>query len=213
MKVTVVDYGLSNLLSIKRGLEFLGVEPFITSNDEEVLKAEKLILPGVGAFEDAMKGLKYFKLDEAIKKKVNQGIPLLGVCLGMQMLFEESEENGLYQGLSFVPGRVELIPDIDIDKNKQCVPHIGWEKIRPINQRKTFNSILLDDKLIEKEVYFIHSYEGKVKNSEHIIAVSEYGGRDICAVIGNNNVFGCQFHPEKSGEIGLKILENFINIE
>lgn len=212
MKVTVIDYGLSNLLSIKRGLEFLGIEPFITNDNKEILNAQKLILPGVGAFEDGMKGLKYFKLDEAIKKRVNEGIPLLGICLGMQMLFEESEENGVYEGFSFIPGRVELIPDRDINKNKQCVPHIGWEKIRPTNQRKTFDSILLDDKLIEKEMYFLHSYEGKVKDQKHLVAISEYGGRNICAVVENKNVFGCQFHPEKSGELGLQILKSFLNM-
>lgn len=213
MKVTIIDYGLSNLLSIKRGLEFLGIEPFITNDNNDVLKAERLILPGVGAFEDGMKGLKYFKLDEAIKKRVEEGIPLLGICLGMQMLFEQSQENGLHQGLSFVPGYVKLIPYTDENKNKQCVPHIGWEKIWPTNRKKIFDSFLLGSELVGKEMYFLHSYEGKVRNQEHIIAVSEYGGRDICAAINNKNVFGCQFHPEKSGEMGLQVLKNFINIQ
>ncbi len=212
MKIVVVNYGLSNLLSVKRAFEHCGAEIVITGNPEEVMTADKIVLPGVGAFKDGMKGLVSLGLDEAIKSKVVTSTPLLGICLGMQMLFDESDENGVHQGLGLIGGRVEKIPEIDCNDLKQCVPHIGWNILKPNNGKEQFDNELLQKIESGKEVYFVHSYEAKPVDQNSNLANTIYGGRNICAVAGKDNVYGCQFHPEKSGETGLSIIRNFINL-
>ena len=167
MKVTVIDYGLSNLLSVRHAFAHFGAETLLTSDPADVLAAEKLVLPGVGAFKDGMDGLARLGLIEPIRQKAAAGTPLLGICLGMQMLFDESEEFGLHKGLGLIPGRVVKIPDTDVDGHPQKVPHISWDPLYP-------------------------------------------GGREICAAASQGSVLGCQFHPEKSGAVGLKIIEEFL---
>lgn len=208
--ITVVNYGLSNLLSVERSIKLFGEEVNITGDYKEVLKSKKVVLPGVGAFQDGMKQLKKLHLDEAIIEISQKDIPLLGICLGMQMLFDESDENGLCKGLGIIKGRVERIPALDINENKQLVPHIGWERIMPEQGEEHFKSEIFCDSIIGEEMYFVHSYEGKPQDKCNILANAIYGGRNICAAVIKDNVIGCQFHPEKSGMQGLKIVKNFV---
>ncbi len=210
MTVTIIDYGLSNLLSVKRAFEYMGADTLVTSDPNEVMKAEKLVLPGVGAFADGIAGLKEKSLFEPIIKQAKNGVPLLGICLGMQMLLSKSEEFGEHAGLNLIEGTVERLPDTDVDGVRQCVPHIGWSRL--YERGKGFRNTLLQAFPKEKEVYFVHSYEAKPYDPFCVVATACYGGREICAVVKNRNgnVTGCQFHPEKSGEAGLTIIEKFI---
>ena len=188
MKVTIIDYGLSNLLSVQHAFAHFGAETLLTSKPEDVLAADALVLPGVGAFQDGMAGLEKLGLVEPIRQKAAAGTPLLGICLGMQMLFDESEEFGLHKGLGLIPGRVVKIPDTDIGGTV-------WAAVQP-----------------GEECYFIHSYEAKPTDETDCLAFTVYGGRRICAAATHGSVLGCQFHPEKSGEVGLKIIEEFMKL-
>ena len=210
MKVTVIDYGLSNLLSVQHAFAHFGAEVQVTSSPADVLAADALVLPGVGAFQDGMQGLEQLGLIEPIKQKTAQGTLLLGICLGMQMLFDESEEFGLHKGLGLIPGRVVRIPDVDADGSPQRVPHISWEPLYPGGGRADFAGTALAQLCAGEECYFIHSYEAKPLQDADCLAYTTYGGRQICAAATHGSVLGCQFHPEKSGEVGLKIIEEFL---
>ena len=210
MKVTVIDYGLSNLLSVRHAFAHFGAETLLTSDPADVLAAEKLVLPGVGAFKDGMDGLARLGLIEPIRQKAAAGTPLLGICLGMQMLFDESEEFGLHKGLGLIPGRVVKIPDTDVDGHPQKVPHISWDPLYPGGGRTDFSGTALAALKPGEECYFIHSYEAKPVRDEDRLADTVYGGREICAAASHGSVLGCQFHPEKSGAVGLKIIEEFL---
>lgn len=210
MKVTVIDYGLSNLLSVRHAFAHFGAETLLTSDPADVLAAEKLVLPGVGAFKDGMDGLARLGLIEPIRQKAAAGTPLLGICLGMQMLFDESEEFGLHKGLGLIPGRVVKIPDTDVDGHPQKVPHISWDPLYPGGGRTDFSGTALAALKPGEECYFIHSYESKPARDEDRLADTVYGGREICAAASHGSVLGCQFHPEKSGAVGLKIIEEFL---
>ena len=210
MKITVIDYGLSNLLSVRHAFAHFGAETLLTSDPADVLAAEKLVLPGVGAFKDGMDGLARLGLIEPIRQKAAAGTPLLGICLGMQMLFDESEEFGLHKGLGLIPGRVVKIPDTDVDGHPQKVPHISWDPLYPGGGRTDFSGTALATLKPGEECYFIHSYEAKPVRDEDRLADTVYGGREICAAASHGSVLGCQFHPEKSGEVGLKIIEEFL---
>ena len=212
MKVTVIDYGLSNLLSVCHALEHCGAEVLLTSRPREVLAADALVLPGVGAFRDGMAGLERQELIEPIRRKAGEGTPLLGICLGMQMLFDESEEFGVHKGLGLIPGRVVRIPDTDADGDPQRVPHISWQKLIPaghLDQEAGFAGTALAGVRPGQECYFIHSYEAKPAAEESRLADTVYGGRRICAAAVRGPVLGVQFHPEKSGPVGLEILRAF----
>lgn len=211
MKVTVIDYGLSNLLSVRRALKACGTESELTGSRTVIAAAQALILPGVGAFEDGMKGLTALSLVETIRQKCSEGTPLLGICLGMQMLFDESEEFGLHPGLALIPGRVERIPDTDAQGTPQRVPHIGWEAVRPPADR-TFAGTIFADVPPDGEMYFVHSYEAKPARAADRLAESDCGGRALCAAAQRGNVIGCQFHPEKSAETGLSVLRRFLTL-
>ena len=170
MKVTIIDYGLSNLLSVQHAFAHFGAETLLTSKPEDVLAADALVLPGVGAFQDGMAGLEKLGLVEPIRQKAAAGTPLLGICLGMQMLFDESEEFGLHKGLGLIPGRVVKIPDTDADGCPQRVPHISWNPLYPGGSRADFGGTVLAAVQPGEECYFIHSYEAKptdVKVAEH----------------------------------------------
>jgi glutamine amidotransferase len=195
----------------------------VTSAPKDVDKAEILILPGVGAFKDGMDGLSHLELVEPIIKKARSGCPLLAICLGMQMLFDESDEFGVTKGLGLIPGRVERIPDLNVRDERQRVPHVSWNGLYPPDigfvddprsegTEDNFGSTLLLGAQPGDEVYFIHSFEGKPVDNRHIAAVTYYGGRRICAIVSNDSVFGTQFHPEKSGAVGLNILKNFLSL-
>ena len=170
MKVTVIDYGLSNLLSVRHAFAHFGAETLLTSDPADVLAAEKLVLPGVGAFKDGMDGLARLGLVEPIRQKAAAGTPLLGICLGMQMLFDESEEFGRHKGLGLIPGRVVKIPDTDVDGHPQKVPHISWDPLYPGGGRTDFSGTALAALKPGEECYFIHSYEAKPGTEESILA-------------------------------------------
>ena len=202
--ITIIDYGIGNLKSVYNALGYLNIDCEITNNREKIEKAGKIILPGVGAFKDAMKNLEVRGLDKLIVKKAEEGIPILGICLGMQLLFDKSYEGGEFEGLSLIEGEIKKLDNNILEKEKVKIPHIGWNNLRI----KKVSPILKG--INENEfVYFVHSYYGAVKNEEDLISETIYGTNKIAAVVGNNNVFGTQFHPEKSGEVGLKILKNF----
>lgn len=202
--ITIIDYGMGNLKSVYNALGYLNIDCEITNNREKIEKAGKIILPGVGAFKDAMKNLEVRGLDKLIVKKAEEGIPILGICLGMQLLFDKSYEGGEFEGLSIIEGEIKKLDNNILEKEKVKIPHIGWNNLRI----KKVSPILKG--INENEfVYFVHSYYGAVKNKEDLISETIYGTNKIAAVVGNNNVFGTQFHPEKSGEVGLKILKNF----
>ncbi len=202
MSITIVDYDAGNLRSVEKALAFLGAETRIERDPEKVRSAEKLILPGVGAFGLAMEQLRSFGLDDALRDAVAKGTPLLGICLGMQLLFEESEESPGAAGLGILPGKVLHFPASDGLK----IPHMGWNslKVRP-------DSRLLAGLPEDPYVYFVHSYYLKADRREDVAAQSEYG-LVFDAAAEREQVFGCQFHPEKSSRTGLAILKNFISL-
>lgn len=208
-KVVIVDYGVGNLLSIYRAIEFCGFNATISSDINTILDATRVILAGVGAFKNGMRELKDRGLEEPIIALVNKGIPFLGICLGMQMLMDRSEEFGETQGLGLVSGNVIQIPENAISGKLQKIPHIGWScLLQPENAN--WDSTLLRDIKVGKSVYFVHSYMAIPENKKHQLAQCDYGGHMLAAVVQKDNIVGCQFHPEKSGEVGLKILRNFL---
>lgn len=210
MKITMIDYGLSNLLSVRRAFEHFGAEVEITASRGKILSAQALVLPGVGAFKDGMEGLRRLSLIDAIQAQAAAGAPLLGICLGMQMLFDESDEFGVHKGLGLIPGRVERIPCCTTQGDAQRVPHVGWNGLVPGGARCDFAGTALADVPLGGEVYFVHSYEAKPAHDEYCVANTSYGGRAVCAAAQKGSVLGCQFHPEKSGEVGLSVIHNFL---
>ncbi|QHE63139.1 imidazole glycerol phosphate synthase subunit HisH [Rossellomorea vietnamensis] len=201
--IGIVDYGMGNLFSVSKALERLNVPYFISDVQEELLSADGLILPGVGAFKDAMSLLEATHLKETILTFAESGKPLLGICLGMQLLFEESKENGTTKGLALLPGEVFRIPKEDREGNAYKVPHMGWNLLR--FQK---SSTLLEG-LTEGYVYFVHSYYVHEGSKDVIAASTEYARVEIPAVVSRGNIYGMQFHPEKSGGLGMQLLENF----
>ena len=209
-KITIINYGCGNILNLARSVEFLGYEAEITNDKEKLLNAEHLILPGVGAFSTAAKQLDKYNLYECISEYSKSKKPLLGICLGMQLLFTSSYEFGNHKGLGLIEGEVTKISG---NGNKELkVPHIGWNEIYPTNNKKEWGNKILKNTLIGKDFYFVHSYVGVTKNPQSTIAVCNYSNISIPAVVSKENIFGCQFHPEKSGENGLKVLKNFCEI-
>jgi len=196
--IAIIDYDAGNLKSVEKALLFLGEEVKITSNAEEILSADKIILPGVGAFGDAMEKLNTRGLSEVIREAVKRKIPLLGICLGLQLLFEASEESPGVDGLSVLKGKIKRIPD----KEGFKVPHIGWNSLKINPESKLFAGIPEDS-----YVYFVHSYY--LAAEEPIVAATTDYVVDIHAAVEKEHVFACQFHPEKSGDIGLRLLKNF----
>ena len=210
--ITIIDYGLGNILSVERGFEYFGVKVVLTSDKEEIRNASKLVLPGVGAFSVAMAELNSLGFTSVIKEVAKKGTPILGICLGMQMLLDESEEFGLEKGLGLIPGRVVSIPNHRADGVEQKIPHIGWNEIVVSDGCENWESKILKGIKQKDSFYFLHSYMALPENNKNCIADCFYGGVKISSVINNENIYGCQFHPEKSGEAGLAILKNFIQL-
>jgi glutamine amidotransferase len=208
--VTVIDYGVGNLLSVSSALEHCGAKVKITSDHNQILSSGHTVLPGVGAFAEGMKALKANGLDLVINRLADKGTPILGICLGMQMLFDVSEEFGISSGLGLIPGRVVAIPKLTSTGEVQKIPHVGWNELTDPNQGGSSQSCLLNEISPGGAVYFVHSFMANPLASSHLIAECNYGGTRIPAIVQNNNVYGCQFHPEKSGSLGLKILKNFL---
>lgn len=208
-EVTVIDYGVGNLLSVQRGFEHCGAKVTLTTDPERILSATRVVLPGVGAFENAMMALDALNLVGVIREVGRRKMPLLGICLGMQLLLEESDEFGITAGLGLIPGRVIAIPVQSISGVAQKVPNIGWNALLPSSARVDWNGTLLQDNRPGDASYFVHSFMAVPTDPVHRIADCVYGGHRIPAVIGRDQITGCQFHPEKSGEVGLKILRRF----
>ena len=208
LRVAVVDYGVGNLFSIKRALEHLGAEVVISDDVELLSKEQKIILPGVGSFEKGMYELKKRGLDKMLKESAEKGNTILGICLGMQLLMSKSYEYGEHEGLNLIEGKVVLFPKGGSDK----IPHVGWNSLKDpigktLSQATIFNSIKNN-----AFVYFVHSYMVVPEHDNDIISLTEYADVSYCSAIQNGSVMGCQFHPELSSEIGLKVLNNFLHI-
>ncbi|MBQ8995199.1 MAG: imidazole glycerol phosphate synthase subunit HisH [Oscillospiraceae bacterium] len=207
--ITIVDYGLSNLLSVKRAVEVCGEKALITSDPQVILDASAIILPGVGAFADGMNRLRELDLEAPMLQKVRDGTPFLGICLGMQMMFSSSEEGEPTAGLDIIQGSVVRIPDLGTNGKHQRVPHVGWEPTIEYGEDK---DSLFNGTAPNRECYYVHSYEAVPDDRSRIRGVCLYGGREVVSVVRNidGNAVGCQFHPEKSGKTGLNILQNFL---
>lgn len=201
--LAIIDYGVGNLFSLKSSLKAVGVEAVVTNDPEEIKKADRLILPGVGAFGDAAQKLFDSGLCGVITEKVESGTPLMGICLGMQLLFEKSYEYGEHQGLGFLKGKVIGMENTIPERLK--IPHIGWNALKFTKESSIFKYINEGDC-----VYFVHSFYA-VDCEDSLIATTEYG-KDLTAAVGKGNIYGCQFHPEKSGNVGLKILKAFSEV-
>ena len=201
--IGIIDYDAGNLRSVEKALQYLGKETIVTRDPEQIRKADKVILPGVGAFGDAMKKLQEYHLDTLICEIADSGKPLLGICLGLQLLFEESEESPGVKGLGVLEGKIRRIPEGEGLK----VPHIGWNSLHLEHNGRLFRNIPENS-----YVYFVHSYYLEAKAPEIVKASTEYGVH-IHASVEKNNLFACQFHPEKSSETGLQILKNFAEME
>ena len=198
--IAITDYGVGNLFSIKSSLDTIGAESVITSDENVLIKADKIILPGVGAFRDAQKKLSESGLDKVIIKEAQKGKPILGICLGMQLLFEKSFEYGEYEGLGLIKG--EIRPIADVIGEGLSIPHIGWNPLI-MKKKSPLYKYVKDGEC----VYFVHSYYA-ANCKESVSATAEYGC-ELTASAEQGNVFGCQFHPEKSGKTGLNILKAF----
>jgi len=199
--IGIIDFGMGNLFSVSKALERLNADYFISADKNKLLQADALILPGVGSFRDAMERLPA----ETIKKFAATGKPLLGICLGMQLLFEESEENGPTEGLGLLPGSVRRFSGRTQQGESYKVPHMGWNRLEFVKE-----SPLLKN-LTEDYVYFVHSYYVGAENSEVLLAKTDYH-EQVSAVVGKDNVLGMQFHPEKSSRLGMALLNNFLQM-
>ena len=201
--IAIIDYDAGNIRSVEKALQFLGAETCVTRDEKEILAADHVILPGVGAFGDAMNKLRNYGLEGVIHQVVAQKTPFLGICLGLQLLFEASEEAEGVKGLGILPGRIVRIPEAPGLK----IPHIGWNSLQFPSAGRLFEGIAT-----EPYVYFVHSYYLQAEEPEIVKATTEYGVT-IHASVEKGNVFACQFHPEKSSDVGMQILKNFIAIK
>ncbi len=211
-EVVVVDYGMGNLLSVRRGFEHCGATVTVTSDPDTILAAPRVVLPGVGAFADGMAELHSQGLYAVVREVAARGSFLLGICLGMQMLLDESEEFGATEGLGLIPGRVVPIPSTTINGHLQKIPHIGWNSLVLSDAFESWVGGLLQEVNPGEAVYFVHSFMAVPDNPAHRIANCIYGDITVPATIARGNIYGCQFHPEKSGEVGLKVLRRFLSL-
>jgi glutamine amidotransferase len=200
--IAIIDYDAGNLKSVEKALIHLGAEPVITRDRDQILKADKVILPGVGAFGVAMEKLHHYHLVEVIREVAAKNTPLFGICLGLQLFFEGSVESAGVEGLSLLPGEILRIPD----KEGLKIPHMGWNSLTIRPDAKLFKGI--PD---QSYVYFVHSYYLKAGDENIVAATTEYSTL-IHASVEKDNIFACQFHPEKSGDVGLMILKNFVDL-
>lgn len=210
-RVTIVDYGCGNIFSVTRAFEHCGAEPRLSGDPTDIEGADRLVLPGVGAFADGMRGLQERNLVEPILRFAASGRPLLGICLGMQMLATVSEEFGEHPGLGLVPGRVVPVPAADTAGHPQKIPHIAWAEITPPVPDRWRGTIFAATPP-NTAVYLVHSYSLKPDDGGALLAECEYGGHRIAAAVQSANNIGCQFHPEKSGPAGLRLLTAYLEL-
>ena len=201
--IRIIDYGVGNLFSLRSSLRAIGIDADYTGDPAEIRKADKLILPGVGAFRDAREALRSTGLDRVVQEEAGKGKPLMGICLGMQMLFDRSYEYGEYEGLGLIPG--EIVPMEGRIPKELPIPHIGWNEL-VLKQ----SSPLMKNTANGDYVYFVHSYYAETP-AEYVIATTDYGV-EMTAAVQKDNVYGCQFHPEKSSDVGLSILKAFCEL-
>jgi glutamine amidotransferase len=201
--IAVVDYGAGNLRSVAKALERSNLEPRVMGDPAAVRNADGVVLPGVGAFADAIANLRDKGLDDAVRESIEAGCPYLGLCLGLQVLFDESDEHGVTQGLGLLPGRVERFAECDSDGTVLRVPHIGWNRVRFRGSHP-----MLDNMPVEDCYYFVHSYRAVVARPNDAIGVAEYGG-DFSAAVATDKLFAVQFHPEKSQRAGHTLLDAY----
>jgi len=211
IKITIADYGVGNLLNVARAFQHCGADVHITENPAEVTGAERLVVPGVGAFEDSIGELTKRGFADEIKRYAESARPLFGICVGMQMLFDVSEEFGEHQGLGILPGRVKAVPNTTTSGEMQRVPHIGWGHLIPAENGRSWQGTFLKSfEAVRPAVYFVHSYAAYPECDSDRLADCLYGGHRICAAVKRDNILATQFHPERSGEIGLTMVRGFL---
>lgn len=209
--ILIVDYGVGNLLSVGRAFEHCGAAVVLSGDPAAIAVAERVVLPGVGAFGDCVNALRAKGLDHAVLQHVAKQRPLMGICVGMQMLFDGSEEFGQYRGLGLIPGKVEAIPNTDVAGRLLKVPHIGWSPLlMPEADCASWACTPLSTLQPGTAAYFVHSFHGQPVDTTHRVADALYGGRRVTAAVCRGMVFGTQFHPEKSGPVGLAMLRNWL---
>ena len=207
--IAIIDYEVGNIRSIFSAFEKVGATPKLTRDHEEILDADGVVLPGVGAYSHGMEKLKEHGLDSIIKDFASTGKPLLGICLGMQLLLSESDEFGRTEGLDLIPGFVKQLNLLNPQVQK--LPHVSWNEIQKPNN-VSWGGTIFEDISPEEDMYFVHSFMAVPESESHMLSLTSYSDSQFCSSVKSGNIYGCQFHPEKSAEEGLKIISNFIRI-
>jgi imidazole glycerol-phosphate synthase subunit HisH len=211
VRVTILDYGMCNLLNVARAFEHCGADVSVVEDPAAARGAERLVVPGVGAFKDSMVEVRARGFDDAIREFARTSRPLLGICVGMQMLFEASEEFGEHAGLGILPGRVVAVPSRTTTGEPQRVPHIGWNHLVPSEIGRGWDGTLLARFVDARPaMYFVHSFAARPADSRDVLADCIYGGHRVCAAVARDNITAFQFHPERSGRDGLSVIETFL---
>ena len=210
-RITLLDYGMCNMLNVARAFEHAGADLHVTEDPRDVAAADRLVVPGVGAFRDSIDEVNRRGFGDAIRRYVETGRPMLGICVGMQILFEASEEFGEHAGLGILKGRVRAIPNVTSDGAPQRVPHIGWNHlVEPEAGRDWRGTLLAPLQGAHPAVYFVHSFAAQPADPSDRLADCAYGGHRLCAAVQRGNVMATQFHPERSGETGLAVVRHFV---
>lgn len=209
-EVIIIDYGTNNILSLKNAFKLLNIETILTKNPDDILNAQKIVLPGVGAFEKAMKELNKLGFSDALKIANNKNIPILGICLGMQLIMSSSSEFGEHKGLNLIEGSVKKIPQNNKGSTKRKIPHVGWNKLKTnIQSESNLKDYFEKSEKINEFYYFVHSFYASPNSEKNIVSYSEYQDFLFPSIISKRNLYGVQFHPEKSGKVGLEFLSIF----